>query len=84
MKSEIPKTDSIEELAAFWQSHDLTDFSEELEEEEAPAFRRPTTEVVRVPLTPTEREALRKLAASQGLEETTLIHQWVREKLPQP
>lgn len=29
---EIPETDSIEELARFWDTHDLTDFEEELEE----------------------------------------------------
>lgn len=29
---EIPRTDSIQELAQFWDSHDLTDFAEGLEE----------------------------------------------------
>jgi hypothetical protein len=28
----IPQTDSIEELARFWDAHDLTDFEDELEE----------------------------------------------------
>jgi hypothetical protein len=28
----IPRTDSIQELAQFWDSHDLTDFAEDLEE----------------------------------------------------
>ena len=36
--SEIPKTDSIEELARFWDSHDLTDYEKELEEVSAPVF----------------------------------------------
>jgi len=83
MKPFIPNTDSIEELAEFWQSHDLSDFADELEEVEAPAFRRPALASVRVPLSPEEREAVRRIAASQGVEETALIHQWVREKLPQ-
>ena len=30
--SKIPHTDSIEELARFWDHHDLTDFEAELEE----------------------------------------------------
>ena len=30
-KQKLPKTDSVEELAAFWDTHDLTDFEEELE-----------------------------------------------------
>ena len=32
MMTEIPRTDSIQELAAFWQRHDVTDFEDELEE----------------------------------------------------
>ena len=30
----IPQTDSIEELAQFWDLHDLTDFEDELETED--------------------------------------------------
>ena len=36
----IPETDSVEELARFWDAHDLTDFEEELEEVEEPVFDR--------------------------------------------
>ncbi len=32
MKSQIPQTDSIRELAHFWDTHDLTDFDDQLEE----------------------------------------------------
>ena len=38
--SKIPKTDSIAELAEFWDTHDLTDFEDELEEVSGPIFRR--------------------------------------------
>ena len=34
----IPQTDSIEELARFWDTHDLTDFEDELEEVTEPVF----------------------------------------------
>ena len=30
--SKLPQTDSIEELAKFWDNHDVTDFNDELEE----------------------------------------------------
>jgi hypothetical protein len=36
----IPTTDSIQELTAFWQDHDVTDFEEELVEVAEPVFRR--------------------------------------------
>jgi hypothetical protein len=38
-KSKLPKTDSIQELAAFWDTHDLTDFEDELEEVAEPVLR---------------------------------------------
>ncbi|MEK7832443.1 MAG: hypothetical protein AAB401_15235 [Acidobacteriota bacterium] len=34
----IIQTDSIQELAQFWDTHDLTDFEEELEEVLEPVF----------------------------------------------
>jgi hypothetical protein len=36
----IPQNDSIEELAKFWDTHDITDFEEELEEVSEPGFDR--------------------------------------------
>ena len=80
MKPPIPKTDSIEELALFWDTHDLTDYFDELREVPSP-FRR--SDVVHVPLSADEHDALRKRATSQGLDEGALIHEWVREKLHQ-
>lgn len=37
-KLTLPKTDSIQKLAEFWDSHDLTDFEDELEEVTEPVF----------------------------------------------
>jgi hypothetical protein len=36
----IPEMDSIEELAAFWVTHDLTDFEDQLDEVTEPIFVR--------------------------------------------
>ncbi len=36
--NKIPQTDSIQELADFWDTHDLTDFDAELEEVDEPVF----------------------------------------------
>lgn len=36
----IPQTDSIQELAQFWQTHDVTDFEDELEEVTEAIFER--------------------------------------------
>jgi hypothetical protein len=79
MKDRIPRTDSIQELAAFWQNHDVTDFENDLEEVQEAAFQRP--DVVSVPLTADERQALRQAAARRGVAEAELIHEWVKERL---
>ena len=82
MKPErIPSTDSIEELSKFWDTHDLTDFEDDLEEVHAPVFARPREHTVAVELTSKEAQRLSRLARSEGLEETRLVRKWVREKL---
>jgi predicted DNA binding CopG/RHH family protein len=79
MTPRIPRTDSIQELATFWQHNDLTDFEDELEEVTDRVFRR--ARVIGVPLSETEHRAVRDEAASRGIDEGALIHEWVAEKL---
>ena len=79
MMPQIPTTDSIQELATFWQHHDVTDFEDELEEVPEPVFQR--AYVVGVPLTGGEHQAVRDAAASRGLDEAALIREWVKERL---
>jgi predicted DNA binding CopG/RHH family protein len=75
---EIPRTDSIQELAQFWDSHDLTDFAEELEEVSVPAFERGTA--VTIHLSSDEAEAVKRIARSKGIDSADLIREWVEEK----
>ena len=60
----LPSIDSIEKLAQFWDSHDLTDFEDELEEVREPVFER--EDVLQVPLGPTEIEAVRRLPSQKA------------------
>jgi len=79
LMAKLPTTDSIQELAVFWQRHDVTDFENELEEVPEPGFQR--AHVVAVPLTDDEHQAIRNAAAHRGVDEAALIHEWVKEKL---
>jgi hypothetical protein len=79
-KPKIPETDSIEELARFWDTHDLTDFEDQLEKVTEPVFQR-RVETVAVPLQPQEIQAVRRIAESQGVDYIALIQGWVLEKL---
>lgn len=80
---QIPDTDSIAELAAFWDSHDLTDFEEELEEVTQPVFKRPSSSDVRIRLSSEEVAAAERIAKAQGIGLTALIRDWVVERLRQ-
>lgn len=51
----IPQTDSIKKLAEFWDSHDLTDFEEQLEEVTEKVFERQEA-LVQIPLWSDERK----------------------------
>ncbi len=76
---QLPQTDSIQELAAFWDTHDVTDFEDELEEVREPIFE-PDTEIT-VQLDASDADAVRALARSRGVGESELIRQWVFEKI---
>ena len=77
----IPKIDSIEELARFWDTHDLTDFKDDLEEIPEPIFERGAEVAVTVRLYPEDVAAVKRIARSRGVEHTALIREWVLEKL---
>lgn len=79
-KSKLPKTDSIQELAKFWDTHELTDFEGELEEIAEPVFVRGSA--IKVRLESREAEAVRQLAQAKGVSREELIRAWVLEKLP--
>jgi hypothetical protein len=75
----IPKTDSIEELARFWDTHSAADYEDEFEDVEEPIFV--ANGKITVDLPPGEAEAVSKLAESKGVTETELVRGWVLEKL---
>jgi len=75
----LPKTDSIQELAQFWDTHDLTDFEDELEEVTDRVFE-PST-VIPLNLESDEAKAVRRIAEAEGIADAELIRGWVREKI---
>jgi len=75
----MPQTDSIEELARFWDTHDLTDFGDQLEEVSEPVFERET--LVEIPFESKEAEAVKQIAKSKGVGCADLIWQWVLERI---
>lgn len=78
----LPQTDSIQELARFWDTHDLADFEDQLEEVSEPVFERNT--VVQIQLQPEEIEIVKEMARSKGVDSVALIREWVLERLQLP
>lgn len=78
-RTALPKIDSIEELAEFWDGHDLTAFEGELEEVAEPVFVRGTA--VTVPLDSHEAEAVERMARAKGISPEELIRGWVVQKV---
>ncbi len=68
----IPSTDSIDELARFWDSHDLTQFKDQLEEVGGPVFKRAPGTTVAVHLRPAEAKAVKQVAKTKRVRAATL------------
>lgn len=82
MKSQkLPVTDSIEELAHFWDTHDVTDYLDQLEGVTEPIFDPNLRRIMVFHLEPGEAKAVAETAKAQGIEKEALIRQWVLEKL---
>ena len=79
MSGQLPQTDSIQELAEFWDTHDVTDFEDELEEVDERVFERDAD--VTVHLETDDARALRAIAQSRGVADSELVREWVLERI---
>ena len=77
-RSPLPQTDSIQELARFWDTQDLTDFDEQFEEVEERIFERNRSLSIELPAN--AAESIRSMAKRRGVRDTDLVRQWVLEK----
>jgi hypothetical protein len=78
-RRELPGTDSIQELAKFWNTHDLTDFADQLKEVTTPVFVRSTPIQLKLPTD--QAKLVREMAQAKGISQEELIRQWVSQKL---
>ncbi len=80
--SRIPDFKTREEEAAFWDTHDVTDYLDEMRPVKV-RFAKNLSAGLTVRLDPTDREALGEAAAEQGVGPSTLVRMWVKERLRQ-
>ena len=79
-KSRIPDFATREEEAAFWDSHDITDYEDELKPVKV-RFADKLSEGITVRLDPDTLEELRTRARRMGIGPTTLARMWILEHL---
>jgi hypothetical protein len=75
----LPITDSIQELADFWDTHDVTEFEDELEEVGEPVFERESK--ITIHLETSQANAVQEIARSRGVKDSELIREWVLERI---
>lgn len=79
----LPETfDTFEEMAEFWDTHDITDYEGYLTPVEVNVAAHPRHEYV-IALSDTLDATLRKVQQKEGVPLGTLINLWVQEKLQQ-
>jgi predicted DNA binding CopG/RHH family protein len=76
----IPEFASIEEEAAFWDTHSTADYESEFRPVRARFAKRLSTGVT-IRLDPDTLEKLRVVAQEHGIGPTTLIRMWILERL---
>lgn len=76
--SNIPDFKTYEEEAQFWDTHDFTDFLDELK-----VVRAPKAAVLQIRLQQEDLRALTGLAEQQGLGVSSLARMWIKRMLRQ-
>ena len=81
-KTKIPKFETYEEEAHFWDTHNVTDFKDETENVDIVfELSKPRNETLMVRIQKDFKEKLEKVARSKGLNVSTLARMWLMEKL---
>ena len=78
----IPSFTNVEEEAAFWDTHDFTDFAEESTPVRV-TLGQELAERLTLRLDQADREKLAKYAREKGIGPRTLARIWLKERLRQ-
>ena len=79
----LPRFGTREEEAAFWDTHSLSDFKDELVAVKRPRVRRPLEHHLSVRLEASVLTELAAAAAELGVGPSTLARMWIMQRLAQ-
>src|SRR5215217_708060 len=78
--SRIPDFQSREEEAAYWDTHDFTEFLDETRPVKLRVGKQ-LSEGLTVRLDRRDRDELERRAGEQGIGPSTLVRMWIKERL---
>ena len=83
-KSRIPKFKNRQQLAQFWDTHDVTDYMDQLKPVRLKFdLGKPKEETVMFRLDTEVKYYLTRLARNKGLSTSSLLRMWIMEKFNQ-
>lgn len=80
-QKKIPRFKTDEEMAAFWDTHDFTNYIEDTKPADDVRFVSPKKGTVSIRIEEDRVKELKRLAHKVGLGYTSLIRSWIIEKL---
>lgn len=81
-KKKLPKFKNIREEAEFWDTHSFADYWDEFEDVDLVIeLQKPKDETVVVRIQKDVKDKMQKVAASKGVNVSTLARMWLLEKL---
>ncbi|HUT69481.1 MAG TPA: CopG family antitoxin [Desulfatiglandales bacterium] len=77
----IPEFKTIEEMARFWNTHDITDFENHLIEVKEPLFENMESRIILLMLDSEQYDKLKKIADQKKLNTISLVNEWVTKQI---
>lgn len=72
---------SDEQIAAFWETHDSTEYLDQMEDVEVEVDVPTDFRVISLRLDARDAEQAKRLARRKGVPYTVLLRMWIKEKL---
>jgi hypothetical protein len=73
----IPEFNTLQEMAEFWDTHDITDFEDQLIEVKEPIFKNLRSRIITVTLDADHYEMLQEIADHEHQDTISLVQGWV-------
>jgi len=80
-KMKIPEFQALEEMANFWDTHDVTDFENEMQEVHEPIFDGMNNNIISLALTSDYYAKLKNIAELRKLNIISLVNKWIVDNI---